>query len=470
MNMRKRLIYSLIGMSVLAIASVGFIACESFLEVDLPKSRMVSGSVYEDEGTATAAVTGMYHQLMNSAFASGAINSVTFIGGLSSDELDLYNEDSPEAKQFYQNEIQIENMDNMAMWSSGYQIIYAANAIIEGVSNSASLSEATKDQLEGEARFVRAFCHFYLVNLYGDVPLIRTTDYRVNRDASRTPAAEVYAAIVNDLVKAKELLSAEYPTGERIRANKAVATAMLARVYLYMKDWVKAEEQASVIILNAQYDVLPDLNQVFLANSKETIWQMPHTSYQVRTNEGVLFNLTNGISLGSPAALSEKIVDLFEEDDLRLANWVGIYKNINDDTLFYALKYKNRNQLTPKEYSMVLRVAEQRLIRAEARANQTGKLTLAITDLNEIRERAGLSPLSEVELPNKDTALSEIEKERARELFTEWGHRWLDLKRTNRADAVLNNKPFWDATDILYPLPRQEMLNAPNLKPQNDGY
>lgn len=118
---------------------------------------------------------------------------------------------------------------------------------------------------------------------------------------------------------------------------------------------------------------------------------------------------------------------------------------------------------------MVLRLAEQYLIRAEARVKQ-GKLTgngSAAEDINEIRNRAGLG---DTPASTDEELMAAIEQERKVELFAEWGHRWLDLKRTGRASALLSSKTHWDDTDVLYPIPQQEILNDPNLKPQNDGY
>ena len=116
---------------------------------------------------------------------------------------------------------------------------------------------------------------------------------------------------------------------------------------------------------------------------------------------------------------------------------------------------------------MVLRLAEQYLIRAEARAQQNN-ISGSQSDLNLIRNRAGLVNTA---ANDKTALLTAIEHERQVELFTEWGHRWLDLKRTNRADAVLGpiKAPNWQPTDMLYPIPQTQIANDPNVH-QNPGY
>src|SRR5690606_34695087 len=120
------------------------------------------------------------------------------------------------------------------------------------------------------------------------------------------------------------------------------------------------------------------------------------------------------------------------------------------------------------EYSVVMRLAEQYLIRAEARAQQ-GNLAGpngAESDLDMVRNRAGLDDVVGM---GKNALLDAIMRERRVELFTEFGHRWLDLIRTGRADSVLATKPDWDAQDKLWPIPQRELDTNPNLT-QNDGY
>jgi hypothetical protein len=119
------------------------------------------------------------------------------------------------------------------------------------------------------------------------------------------------------------------------------------------------------------------------------------------------------------------------------------------------------------EYTMVLRTAEQYLIRAEARARQNN-LDGARSDLDSIRLRAGLSPLPDN--LNQAQLLLAVEQERRVELFAEWGHRWLDLKRTGRALTVLSaEKPDIDENDLLLPIPASS-INANVFLEPNPGY
>lgn len=440
------------------------LSCEEFVKIDSPKTQIVTQTVYTDDATATSAIRGIYSKIMESP---NIVNyDATRFGGLLADELDNYLQDQNQA-QFYNNSLTSANPTVNSLWSSAYGFIYHANSVLEGLAGSQNISEPTRKQLEGEAKFVRAFLHFYLVNFWSDVPLVLTTDYRVNAVVSRTNELKVYEAIVSDLQDAQNLLTEDYVTTGRVRPNKFTATALLARVYLYMGDWVNAEAQSSAIIDNSSYDLLADLNGVFLKDSKEAIWQLMPVISGVNTFEGNSFIIS---STPSELALSEKVIDDFESNDKRLDDWVGS-STVDEDTYYYPFKYKVQNGSPASEYLVVFRLAEQYLIRAEARAKQD-KITEAISDVDVIRQRAGLALIS-VTNPSIDKSgtLLAIEQERRIELFAEWGHRWLDLKRTSRANSVLgSSKSGWDPNDVLLPLPRTEMINNPNLKPQNTGY
>ena len=121
------------------------------------------------------------------------------------------------------------------------------------------------------------------------------------------------------------------------------------------------------------------------------------------------------------------------------------------------------------DLSTVLRLAEQYLIRAEARAKQ-GKITgvnSAESDINVIRNRAGLGNTT---ANTQADILLAVEQERKSEFFTEWGHRWFDLKRTGRTTAILSPyKPNWQASKELFPIPESQLINDPNIT-QNPGY
>jgi hypothetical protein len=166
-------------------------------------------------------------------------------------------------------------------------------------------------------------------------------------------------------------------------------------------------------------------------------------------------------------ALSNQLRNAFEANDQRKVNWIKEVTNANG-TWYHAFKYKQRTiTATSQEYSVVFRLAEQILIRAEARARQ-GETLNAIEDLNKIRTQAGLPPTTAV---TQDEILAAIFQERKVEFFSEFGHRFFDLKRQNNLDVILNQtKPGWNTHMKKLPIPQRELLLNPNLLPQNDGY
>lgn len=456
---------------VILVLLLSFSSCREFLDIETPTSKVVTVAVFESEESAIAAALGMYHQMMHvNGFANGNFNSVTLLCGLSADEFGLYTNDV-DYTGFSRNEVITSSAKNYSVWSTAYETIYRANALLAGLEES-TISENIKRQLQGEGKFVRAFAHFCLVNLYGDIPIVTTIDFRVNAIGTRKSKELVYDQIIRDLLDAKELLSSDYPSKGRVRPNKSVATAMLARAYLYLGDWGNAEVQATEVIENSNYQILTDFNGIFLDGSKEAIWQMIYPASPQTTLEGTLFILLSAPNPSHPVAITDDLYNAFESGDERLTKWVGDFTN-DAATFHFSYKYKNSqgSELVTTEYSMVLRFAEQYLIRAESRAHLEN-LPGAIEDLDVIRSRANLLAIHDTNPSiDQESLLLAIEHERRVELFSEWGHRWFDLKRTNHANTILGaKKDNWQSTDELFPIPDQEMLIAPNLTPQNPGY
>jgi len=445
-------------------------SCKKFIDVEPPKTDLVTSTVFNDANTATAAVLSIYAQMID--------NSITYLlpfhSGLYGDELHNYSTDIFGAVAYYTNNL---NGMNSAppYWEKGYSFIYQANAIIEGCQNSNILDEKIKRQLTGEARFIRAYWYFYLVNLYGDVPLITVTDYNKNSTMQRMSKNTVYDYIISDLEHAENEISANYVdatdtsiTSERVRPNKSAVKAMLARVYLYRGNFSSAEKYATDVISNTEQYSLVGLEEVFLKNSREAIWQIPPTTNGTwyNTQEGLNFILTDR---PYNCALSSQLVNAFEPGDNRKSTWVGSL-SIDTETFLFPHKYKVKESSDIVEYSMILRLAEQFLIRAEAKAN-LGKINEAKEDLNAIRKRAGVSNTN---ADTKEDLLNAVFHERQVELFTEWGHRWLDLNRSGKVNEIMqkiapSKGSSWNPNKNLWPIPQLDINSNPNLT-QNPGY
>lgn len=446
--------------------------CKKFVEVESPRNQLVTEKTFSNDGTATSAVVGLYNRMMNTNlyFMNGALSVYL---GLSSDE--LYNTSSnTDVDQFTNNSLLANNgIIKSNFWSEAYSRIYHANAIIEGLDKSKTLTDSVRRQLKGEALFVRALFYFYMVNLFGDLPLVMSTDYEYNSKLARSPAAEIYTQIITDLTSAQTLLPAYYLTTgsflkDRVRANKWAAKALLARVYLFKKDWANAEAMASDVIASGLFS-LESLDNIFLAASPgEAILQfLPAASSSRNSAEGGAF-IPSSNSVKPPYVITPSLLNSFEPNDGRRKKWIDSSKVGNPQTTYYyPKKYKVRSATAKTEYEMILRLAEQYLIRAEARAEQNN-ITGSRSDLNRIRNRAGLP---DTDASDQGALLVAIEKERRMEFFAECGHRWLDLKRYGKMDAVLSGVKGsnWQVTDALYPVPITEIQIHPLLT-QNTGY
>lgn len=443
--------------------------CRKFVQIDPPDTQVLSSSLFANDQTSAAAMSGLYTRMVqsgNTLFNGG----ITIYPGLSADEL-IKTPSSPAYSVFGDNAIPINNPTTNDFWGAAYSYIYNSNAIIEGVEKSSGISNSAKIQFIAEAKFVRAFTYFFLVNLFGDVPLIINTDYENNATTARTPVSQVYEQVIADLKDAQTNLAESYITTNaeptaRVRPNKWAAAALLARVYLFLQDWPAAEIAAASVINSGIYS-LETIPGVFISTSNEAIWQLMGVSSNFNTFEGNQFIPPSDLVTPN-FSLSPELVQAFDTADLRKLDWTAT-NTIDTASYTYPFKYKIRDGGSPyQEHNTVLRLAEQYLIRAEARAQQN-KLAEAIDDVNMIKSRAGLSAV--LPASTKAEVLNSILGERRIEFFAEWGHRWMDLKRTGQATAILSpiKGTSWQPADVLYPIPGRQILINQNLV-QNPGY
>lgn len=460
-------------------------SCKKFIELPGPSTSVNSDIVYSDDAAAASVMTALYANMSNSSLRSSTGTGfalLNFYPELSADNLVLFDKTNVNYNPYYINDLRsivFNSSPTVHFWTLMYPYIYRTNAVLEGVASSKTISARVAAQLTGEALFMRAFFHFSLVNLYGPIPLAETADYRVNATLSRSSVEKIYAKIIEDLKTAVTLLDSRYLDGslsnqsnDRIRPNKAVATALLSRACLYSGDYANAEKYASeVIAQKPTYDTI-SVDKVFLKNSVETIWALQPVRTSENTPEAQVFMLpAAGPSIGlNLFYLSNNLLQSFEPNDKRRTNWVSSVTVSGGTTYSYVSKYKLLNAAV-NEYSILIRLAEMYLIRAEARAQLGTDLTGALEDVNVIRVRSGLPKLNAL---GKDALLAAILHERQTEFFTEWGHRWFDLKRTGQVDNVMPAATalkggIWKDSWKLYPIPSSEIVNNPNLT-QNPDY
>lgn len=463
--------------------------CKKLIEIDPPKTTISTEQLFSDNAQAEWAVAGLYSKMIHGTEFSMMVIAgeknfgaglSTILGSLSSDE--MYNSEGAGRSELYYLNINQLTTARAAMsgyaWTSAYKTVYDANAVLEGLAASTTLLDSVRKELRGEALTLRAFAYFYLVNFFGDLPLALTIDYTKTGGLSRSPVAKVYEQIIKDLVEAKPLLAPDFSVGknERVRVNAWFAEALLARVYLYTGQYQEALNSANKVIGKSDYFSLEqDLSNVFAATSREAILQLKpnseNTGFKNGTPEGYLFRHQLP-TVASTYRFTNQLLNAFEPNDKRKTTWM-----LEDGGSFTAYKYTvgptDALQYGPQpQYYMVMRLAELYLIRAEASLLLSeSNRQAAINDLNTLRQRAGL-----LDLPATLSAAQvtdAIANERRFELFAEWGHRWLDLKRTGKAKAVLSQitakQPWAGDHQLLYPIPATEIINNKNIT-QNPGY
>jgi hypothetical protein len=473
---------------IIAVASVS-VRCKKLVQVAAPTTSLTSDNVYTNDATAAAVLTGIYTNMSTVTPLRGStISCLSLAASLSADDLTLYGgsgNSNTSLVQFYLNKLtpglsSTPGAGTNLLWGNMYSQIYVLNIALERMAASSGLTASVRQQLTGEAKFMRAFIYFYLVDLYGDIPLATSSDYSASAGLGRAPKALVYKQIIADLKDAQSLLTDSYVgsdatsnTAERVRPNKWTAAALLARTYLYTGDWRDAESEADSLINQRALYSLDSLNGVFLKNGKEAIWQLQPVNTGWNTEDAKVFILpVTGptVQASYPVYLSDQLLRSFEPGDLRRVNWVDSVA-VGNTLYFYPYKYKSATlNSAVTEYTMVFRLAEQYFIRAEARARQNN-ISGGQADLNALRARAGLTGTTAGDATSLVTA---ILHERQVELFTEWGHRWLDLKRSGSVDNVMTSVApakgtTWNSNWQYYPLPLYDITQDPNLV-QNPGY
>jgi starch-binding outer membrane protein, SusD/RagB family len=496
----KKIIHSLLLVILLSAS-----ACKKLIEIDPPIDTVNTTTVFNDPVKANAALAGIYYTLMSNggapSFSSG---SMTVYGGMMAGELLPYAGVSNAVDyQFYTNKLQLDNVLVLPVfWTTAYKAVYTANSIIAGVATSTSpaMTDSVKHQLNGESQFARAYCFFYLSNLFGEIPLPLTASPMTEALQKRQPMDKVNQQITDDLNAAIRLLPDNFAVtqGTKVRPNKYAAIALLARHYLYQKKWKEAAEQADILINSGQF-TLTSLEETFSATSQEAIWQLKHSTSAGTLMMPEIIALTPQLSLSmlppadqeffldpatftdvaymliAPYIMTDHLVNAFEPGDQRKDKWTdSMYTPAagpwNGAQYRFARKYQ-RMAATGQEghpFYIVMRLAEQYLIRAEARA-QLNDIDGAAADINMLRSRAGLP---DTKAASKQAILDAIAHERQIELFAEWGHRWFDLKRTGKATAVLGAMPEkqpWSDDKLLLFIPPEEIKNDPALT-QNPGY
>lgn len=375
-------------------------------------------------------------------------------------------------------------------WSDAFGIIGNANIAIAqiGSCTDPALTADRKNQILGEARFMRAFTYFDLVRLFGSVPIMLKPVDQKNSETlikstlvPQSSVDSVYDAILSDLWFARANVANDNVPADKMTVTKGAANAILAKVYATMPtpNWDSVAYYCDQLIPN--YSLVTDFNFLWDNNHKnnsEAIWEFNYNGYSVVGNW--IPSQFIGSGWKKFETPSNDLVNTYiaENDTIRFNasitnvdyGWDDPYwKNKNSYPIIS--KYNDPNNGTNDFYQ--IRLADILLLRAEA-YNAKGDVTNAGALVNKVRSRVGL--LVTTAANQTDMALA-IEKERRLELAFE-GQRWFDLVRTGRAITIMNaqkdgsgNVLNYNAQSfqLIYPIP-QTQLDLNPLLAQNPNY
>ena len=485
------------------LAAAAVMACKGLLEED-PKDQVFVDNFFQTENDAIAAVNSIYSILNSTSTAptfGGVFHSSYWVtSGLASDEMENRIIGANELDQLATFTHRPVNSNLYDIWRNAYKGIANANFAIEGIPT-VKMAEATKNRLLGEARFLRGLLYFDLVRLFGDIPLMLRLDAAIT--PPRSPKADVFAQIADDLEFAKQNLPVSYPAGNGLgRATTGAATGLLAKVYLTQGAWQKCIDECLAVINSGNYGLYEDFADAFKIpneNGKETLFSVGFGTagnsisfwevgqFNVRLLPRQLSGAIPGVNAQGWQVATQNLYDDFEPQDRRReVTFLTTIQNTNGSTTTvepHIQKYwdKTTEPLagnTDHDFPY-LRYADVLLMYAEALNElNNGPTPDAYDAVNAVRKRArfngsvALPILPDLQGLSYQTFKDALLLERRREFVAE-GHRWFDLVRFGKLEALVpvakpgvQPQPFHN----LFPVPQGEIDLNPNLLPQNTGY
>lgn len=475
-------------------------SCDDFLDLE-PISEETTASAYNKLGQIEAALTGTYESFQSDAYVW---NNVHFQDVRSDNH--YAGGDNPSFYEMDYLNVSATNDKVYQSWSNIYNAILKANIVLERVGEvtDPQLTETRKNQITGEALFLRAYHYYNLVNLFGDIPLVleatTTTDPSVV-NVPRSSKEQVFEQIITDLDEATQLLPDVYGADASVnkaRATAGAAWALKAKAYAQKPspDYNKVLECiAEVESSAANYKLIsyPELFDGAHFNNEESILEVQW----IAGSDGnwgpqiVLPPSVSGDGWRKFVTPSKDLVAAFdaEGDEIRKnatilfenVSWIDEYYGIeqaSDDNptpnnVAFAYKWKNASGWSSGDRQYLLRYGDIVLLKAEA-LNETGKLDLAVAEVNKIRQRVSLPVLTNAQKSSKEVLKMTILKERRLELAQE-AQRWDDLVRYGVVVETMNNLveidlrnnqptnyPMTEAK-IYLPIPQQEIDRNPEL-------
>jgi hypothetical protein len=445
--------------AILVSMSILTFSCKKFLDLK-PVSTPITTDFFKTANEANSAVAGCYSLLRTAlnnktityyAYGDVATDEYSSFGGVEDmNDVGNVNWSLPVAATS-----DYRTMINLRRWDNFYRVIDNANLCIQNIpgidfttDNSGSDPVVTKNNLIGEAYFMRAFTYFYISRVWGDVPLvIKSVNAGDAVSTARTPQATVLAQCISDLKKAIPLMQYGYvnSNSRAVRANRGSAFALLAHIYAWQQDYQNCAAAADSVIKRGNYQLVDRSSTGYLSiykgQSTEGVFEIAQSASNEGSTAGIPFYTTkapyNTLINGSAVFVmnTDHLNSLFADTtDLRLKNAFAFTGTTDPICIKYSnFQYtqQNTNQIAVAYYNIIVfRLSDIILLRAEALA-AIGQSGPAITLLNQIRTAAGIKPYS----GTADELFEAIIDERGRELFLE-GHRFYDLVRLARQKGI----------------------------------
>jgi|SaaInl6LU_22_DNA_1037377.scaffolds.fasta_scaffold01589_8 starch-binding outer membrane protein, SusD/RagB family len=458
--MKKTIIY------ILFTAMLFSTSCsKDFVELS-PENFLNSEDFFETQDDFNAAVIAAYAKLQ------GQVGLYFELVEWRSDNLDLGAPTAGTQDRFNINKFQETSANGIIQdaWGNFYNGIFRANVITDKISG-ADFDNTIKKQFEAEARFLRAMAYFNIVRFWGDAPIIlNEISAEQSLTIGRSPAAEVYQVIEDDLNFAISNLPSSYGSQDYGRASSGAAKALLGKVYLTQKKYTEAISALNEVV--GQYSLLNNIADVFDASNEsnnETIFSIRFDKEIEGEGHGLWFSVSDV----STSSITEKISNAYSDTDTRKD--LIAYQAAGN--LFVPGKFFDIESAATRRFGndyILLRYSDVLLMLAEALNEQGYQPSGSAFDyLNDVRERANLGVLTSTELPDQISFRNAILNERFLEFPLE-RHRWFDLIRTNTAATQINSGIGIgiQSFQLLYPVPQAEIekINNTDLFYQNEGY
>ncbi|MDO6517759.1 RagB/SusD family nutrient uptake outer membrane protein [Zobellia uliginosa] len=464
---------------------------EDFLDV-APETSLGSTSFFKNEGQFVAALNGTYVPLRD-LYKGG---NFWLLSEQRSDNTSYENLDGSGVSKFEIDEFRVTELNTFppTIFRMSYDGIGRANLLLSNIATTEVLNDDIKNQLEGQAYFLRALYYFHLVRVFGDIPLVLEPVNNTEQafaTAERVGVSEVYSVIVDDATKAAALLPDSYTGNDIGRATKGAALTLLGEVQMTLKNF-----EAAITALNGVtgYTLLSDYGELWNAankNSAESIFEVQYSvgmgsedfasdfmyrfvpQHSGAGEEIIGFAAGNGSDSGHNTPTND-MIGAYEAEDLRKDASIGFWNNPQTGMdIPYVKKFNNPGpfRFWMDDNMPIYRYADVLLMLSEA-LNEQGYVAdgEAFDLLNRVRQRAGLADLTSAELTDQDSFREAVAQERRVELAFE-NHRWFDLLRTDKAEETMTAhgveekalKSYvptnaYQNISLLYPYPNRETL------------